>query len=71
MVPAGSVAFTVTVKVIVLVVPATTGEVVVRVHKVPATEPTAQELVAPATELYDRRSDLRSYTRVDPDHHDC
>ena len=50
-VPAGSVAFTVTVKVIVLGVPATTGEVVVRVHKVPATEPAAQELLAPVTEV--------------------
>ena len=51
MVPAENEAFTVTVKVIVLGVPATTGVVVVRVHKVPATEPTAQELVAPVTEV--------------------
>ena len=50
-VPVGSVAFTVTVKVMLYGVPHATGALLVIVHKVPATEPTAQELVAPATEV--------------------
>ena len=49
--PADRVAFTVTVKVRLAGVPDTTGAVVVRVHKVPATEPAAQELVAPVIEV--------------------
>ena len=51
MLPAGRVAFTVTVKVTVTGVPDATAAVVVSVHKVPATEPTAQLEVALATEV--------------------
>ena len=49
--PAGRVAFTVTVKVTVTGVPDATAAVVVIVHKVPATEPAAHELVAPVIEV--------------------
>ena len=49
--PAGRVAFTVTVKVRLTGVPEATAAVVVRVHRVPATEPAGQELVAPEIEV--------------------
>ena len=51
MLPAGRVAFTVTVKVTLAGVPEATAAVVVIVHKVPATEPAAQELFAPVIEV--------------------
>ena len=49
--PADRVAFTVTVKVRLAGVPDATAAVVVMVHKVPATEPAAQELFAPVIEV--------------------
>ena len=49
--PAGRVAFTVAVKVTVNGVPDATAAVVVSVHKVPATEPVAHELVASVVEV--------------------